>query len=230
MEAIEAIRNRRSIRSFKPDPVPRKILEELLETCRWAPSSSNTQPCELAVLGGKVIDDVKNRITDKVKAEWDTSTLNLRNTNPDIPYPDLPEPYRQRKIDTRDRIDGHQFPAGTANLDQKREAHRLNAARFYGAPNVIIIYTEKFLCPKAILDIGIVAQTIALAAYALGLDTCLMGMPVLWPEIIREPLGIPDSKLIALSIAIGYPDTEALVNSVERVREPLDTSTHWYGL
>ena len=31
MEVIEAIRNRRSIRSFKSDPVPREVLEDLLE-------------------------------------------------------------------------------------------------------------------------------------------------------------------------------------------------------
>jgi nitroreductase len=36
MEIIEAIRTRRSIRSYKPDPVPRKVFEELLDACRWA--------------------------------------------------------------------------------------------------------------------------------------------------------------------------------------------------
>ncbi|MFC1981844.1 nitroreductase [Chloroflexota bacterium] len=230
MEVNEAIRGRRSIRSFKSDPIPRKLLEEMLDTCRWAPSASNTQAWEFAVLGGKAIDEVKARIAEKVEAEWDTDTLNFRNINPDIPYPVLDEPYRQRKIDTRNRIDSRQFPAGTEALDHKREAYRLNGARFHGAPNAIIIYTEKYLCPKAILDIGIIAQTIALAAHARGLDTCLMMMPLLWPEIVREPLGLPESKFMALSIAIGYPDTEALVNSVERVREPLDTFTHWHGL
>ena len=57
MEVIETIRNRRCIRSFKPDPIPRKVLEKILEDCRWAPSASNTQPWEFAVLGGKMLDE-----------------------------------------------------------------------------------------------------------------------------------------------------------------------------
>ena len=59
-----------------------------------------------------------------------------------------------------------------------------------------------------------------------------------WPDDIseittqhlRELLEILDSKLIVLGIAIGYPDTEAPVNTFERTREPLGTFTHWHGL
>jgi nitroreductase len=38
MDVIEAIRTRRSIRVFKPDPIPKKVLQELLDVSRWAPS------------------------------------------------------------------------------------------------------------------------------------------------------------------------------------------------
>lgn len=37
MDIIEAIRTRRSIRGYKPDPVPKKVIEALLEACLWAP-------------------------------------------------------------------------------------------------------------------------------------------------------------------------------------------------
>ena len=73
------------------------------------------------------------------------------------------------------------------------------------------------------------AQTIALAAPDYGLGTCLMFMTVYWPDILRELLGIPESKLIVLGIAIGYPDAEALVNNFPRHRESLDAFTHWHG-
>jgi len=230
VEVIPTILDRRSIRSFKPDPVPRKVLEELLETCRWSPSASNTQPWEFAVLGGEVIEEYKDRLIEKVKAEWDTTNLKFKNINPDIPYPELFEPYLQRAMAIRTRIDGHQFPPGTKGLDEKRAAYLLYGGRLYGAPNAIIVYAEKSICPKAILDLGIMVQTISLAAHAYGLGTCLMTMPVVWPDIVRELLGIPESKLIALAIPIGYPDTEALVNTFERTREPLDAFTHWHGV
>ena len=72
MEIIEIIRRRRSIRSFKSDPIPKEVLAELLEACRWAPSASNTQPWEFAILGGKVIQAAKDRLVQKVKTEWDS--------------------------------------------------------------------------------------------------------------------------------------------------------------
>lgn len=230
MEIIEAIRSRRSIRSFKPTPVPKKVLEEVLDTSRWAPSGSNTQPWEFAVLGGKVMEEVNARLIQKVKTEWDTDRLTFRNFTPDIPIPEFPEPYRQRAINVRNRIDSYQFPPGTPGLDEKRTAYLLYGGRFYGAPNAIIVYTERSISPKAILDIGLLAQTIALAALAYDLGTCLMTTPVAWPEILRELLGIPESKLIALAIAIGYPETEAKVNNFERTREPLGALTHWHGV
>lgn len=230
MEVIEAIHTRRSIRSFKPEPVPREVLEELLDACRWAPSASNTQPWEFAILGGAVMEEVKARIIEKIKAGWDTIQLKFKDTNPDIPYPELTEPYRQRAVVLRTHIDSHQFPSGTKGLDEKRATYLLYGGYFYGAPNAIILYTEKSLCPKAILDLGVMAQTIGMAALAYGLGTCLMTMTVFWPDMLREMLEIPDSKLIALGIAIGYPDSEAIINTYERTREPLDTFTHWHGV
>ena len=110
MEIIEAIRSRRSIRSFKTDPVPGEVLRDLMKVCRWAPSASNIQPWEFAVLGGKVIQEAKDRLVERAKAEWDSSKGTFRNTNPDIPYPDLPEPYLKRAMAVRNRIDSHQSP------------------------------------------------------------------------------------------------------------------------
>ena len=56
MELQAAIRGRRSIRKFRTDPVPRAVLEELLETARWAPSWGNTQPWEIHVITGEPLE------------------------------------------------------------------------------------------------------------------------------------------------------------------------------
>lgn len=222
MEVIEAIRSRRSIRGFKPDPVPREVLEELLETCRWAPSSRNTQPWELAIVWGKVMEEIKARFREKDKAGVEF--------NPDIPILDLPEPYLQRAMEVRDSIDSHQFLLGTEKLDEKRAEYWVKGLCFHNAPNGIILYTERALGPKAILDAGIMCQTIFLAAFAYGLGTCPMGRTVYWPDVLRELLGIPESKLIVLGIAIGYLDPEAVVNNYTRHRVPLDVFTRWHGV
>jgi nitroreductase len=221
MEVIEAIRSRRSIRGFKPDPVPRKVLEELLDTCRWAPSAQNTQTWELAIVGGKVMAELKARfeanVKDKVKP------------NPDLPSIELTEIYQQRAIESRNNTDRHQFPPGTEDLDAKRAAYLLKGARLHDAPNGIIIYSDKSLDQKAIISAGIMAQTIALAAPAYGLGTCVTFRAVTYPDVLRELLGIPESKTIIIGIAIGYPDPESILNSIPRSRLPVETITQWHG-
>jgi nitroreductase len=53
MELVQAIKERRSIRKFKPDPVPRELLQRVLLDAMWAPSGMNTQPWKFLVIEGQ---------------------------------------------------------------------------------------------------------------------------------------------------------------------------------
>lgn len=228
MDVIEAIRTRRSIRAFKPDPVPKKVLRELLDVSRWAPSGGNVQPWHFVVLGGKLLDKVTGRLKEKAKTSWDGN--NYINTKPDLPRTG---PYSEflmsRQQSLRALTDSIRYPPGTKNLEAKQLENREKMLRFFDAPNAIIIYSDD-RGSSAIEGIGIMSQTICLAALAYGLGTCIMGIPVLWPEIFRELLNIPEGKPIVTSIAIGYPDFEDPINTFPRPREPLDNLVEWHGL
>jgi nitroreductase len=50
MNVRDAIRGRRSIRRFQDKPVPRELIGEMLDACKWAPSSGNKQPWEVIVV------------------------------------------------------------------------------------------------------------------------------------------------------------------------------------
>lgn len=50
MELEEAIRNRRSIRKYKSDPVNSKDLHKILQVASWAPSWANTQCWEFIIV------------------------------------------------------------------------------------------------------------------------------------------------------------------------------------
>jgi len=50
MDLMEAVKGRRSIRKYKPDPVPEDVLGKVLEAIRWAPSWANTQCAEVIVV------------------------------------------------------------------------------------------------------------------------------------------------------------------------------------
>ena len=50
MDLFTAIKERRSCRTFLPDPIPEESIEKILETASWAPSPLNTQPWEFVVV------------------------------------------------------------------------------------------------------------------------------------------------------------------------------------
>jgi nitroreductase len=68
MDLMEAIIERRSIRKYKPDPVPEEVVRTLMEAVRWAPSWANTQCWEVII-----VRDMK------IKSELATA---LPKTNP----------------------------------------------------------------------------------------------------------------------------------------------------
>jgi len=199
----------------------------LLDAARWAPSGGNAQPWYFAVLEGKVLDEIRMRLEEKVKTSWDGETF--ANTNPDLPRTSpYPESLIPRVKTLRERIYSSMFAPGTEMIEEKKLEYRAKGQRFFDAPNAIIICSED-TNPTAISGVGMVAQTICLAALAYGLGTCIMGFTILWPEIYRELTGIPKDKPIVTSIAIGYPDFEAPINNFTRPREPLDALVEWHG-
>lgn len=51
MEVLDAIRTRRTVKSYRPEPVPADVLERVLEAARWAPNHRQTEPWRFRVLG-----------------------------------------------------------------------------------------------------------------------------------------------------------------------------------
>lgn len=62
---IDLVRKRKSIRGYRPDPVPRDMIEKCLEAARYAPSACNTQCCRFIVAEG----DVKDRLATECLGE-----------------------------------------------------------------------------------------------------------------------------------------------------------------
>lgn len=70
----EVIKERRTFRKFKPDPIPKEVIERIIEMGMWAPSAMNTQPWEFYVFTGKARDEIvsimskaKEGITPRLK-------------------------------------------------------------------------------------------------------------------------------------------------------------------
>ena len=227
MDIIEGIRTRRSIRAFKPDPIPKKVLEEMLDVSRWAPSGGNVQPWYFHVLAGKPLAEVTTRLLEKAKT-WNGHEY--VNTNPDLPRTGpYSKPLIPRWQSLREATDAILYPPGSKNLELKQLEHREHMLRFFDAPSAIIVCADD-RGPSSIVSIGAVTQTVCLAALTYGLGTCIMGIPVLWPGIFRELLSIPDDRAIVTSIAVGYPEFSSQINTFPRPREPLHDLVEWHGL
>jgi nitroreductase len=225
MDVIEAIRTRRSIRAFKPDPVPQATLRTIMEVALRAPSWSNTQPWEFTIVSGTKLKAIIGDATAKtgVKAA------------PDFPGPGVfPEPFKTRFIELAARIS--EATQARSPEAQKEEEWYLRGPKFYGAPAVIYICTDHSFCHQSgtlnvwpLFDCGLVAENIMLLAPEFGLGTIALAQAVHYPDILREHLAIPDSKLIVLGIAIGYPDWDNTINGFSSDREGVDEVVRWSG-
>ena len=221
MEIIEAVRTRKSIRGYKPIPVPKEILRQILEAAIRSPSSRNTQPWEFAVITGEVFDKIKQGTAEALRSGT--------NPNPDITYSDTAEGrFKQYQLDCLYQI---WDSMGIAREDKEARAKwaKLRVS-YFGAPAVIIIFAESYLdAMETQFDIGLLTQAICLTALQYGLGTCIMRAPLDYPEVIRKFTNIPTSKRIVIAIAIGYPEWEFPANKTQTSRESLENITACYG-
>ena len=220
MELLDAIKSRRSVRAYKPDPVPGEVLTELLEVARWAPSGTNTQPWEFFVLTGKVLDDLNHATVAKIREGM--------KPNPDIDSFETPPKgsYAKRQQKFFNQILDLVEPEEGKNKMQNW--FRMSVSN-YGAPARIVIVADKSAPGWFVFDIGIVTQTIALAAQEYGLGTCILGDAAAYPDEVRRIANIPESKQIIIGIAIGYPDWDDPLNSLRTGREPIEELVTWRG-
>jgi nitroreductase len=222
MEIIEAIEKRKSIRGYKPDPVPKQVIEQILELASHAPSAMNTQPWEFTVLTGEVLENVRR------------SNLELLNSgvppNPEHVVTSWPREsiYRQRQVNLAKQL--FQLMDIPREDKEKRAKWLERGFRYFDAPAAIILSTDRCLSESGpLLDIGAALQTICLAALHFGLGTCIEDQGTMYPQVLRRYAHIPESKRIIAAIAIGYPDWDFPANKVESEREPIKNVSTWLG-
>lgn len=224
MNISEAISSRRSIRAFKPDPVPEAVLKEIMSRALQAPSFGNLQPWEFAIVTGKTLDTIKNGFLEATAKQCAELPIPAR----------LPEPYQHRhQLVSRELLEIQGIHSYNREVYQRwdAEGHKL-----YNAPSAIYLFTDRACYNSvepynawSIFDCGIIAGMIDLLALEHKLGTIQLVQAVVFPEVIRKTLGLSDSKLIIEGIAIGYPDWDNPLNKFRSPREPVEKLVSWYG-
>ncbi|MFH1627785.1 MAG: nitroreductase [Pseudomonadota bacterium] len=205
MDVKEAVVARKSIRAFSPEPVPKSVLAEIMETALWAPSWGNTQPWKLTLVGGATLEKIREAYVERF-AKGD-----LAITTPDYPMPTEFGPIQKARYQGLGR--GLFQVLGIAREDtEKRSQYYEEMMRCLGAPHVIYLHLDRGFNPYALMDAGIILQTIALLAVEQDLGTCFLAQSVRYPDIVREHTDIPDDQLLVMGMAIGYPTEDHPLN------------------
>jgi F420 biosynthesis protein FbiB-like protein len=193
LNLMEIIRGRRSVRRYHNRPVPRALLEQVLEAARWAPSPHGRQPWRFVVLTRL---EPKQRLADAMGNEWrrqlaldgqDQATIELR---------------RSKSHERILRAPAIVVPClYLADLDVYPDAGR-NAAE----------------ATMAIQSLGCAVQNMLLMAYSLGLDGGWMCAPLFCPEVVVAALDLDAALMPHALITLGY----AAADPVRRERLPLE--------
>ena len=214
MQFADVVRARRSVRAFRPDPVPFETIRALLEIASLAPSGTNIQPWKVHVVTGAT----RERLEREVLAH--------RETGPDDTKPEFArtskrkEPYLSRMRALGKDMYGR---LGIARADEAAGWRQWGRNySFFDAPVGLIFTIDKDLDSMSFIDIGMFMQTLMLAASDRGLDTCAQGAWKLFWTVTRRVLAIPDDEYIIAGMALGHADTDHPVNGLRASREPLE--------
>ena len=173
------MRGRRSVRSFRPDPVPREAIVRAVEAAGWAPSPHGTQPWRFVVLESR---ERRAELAEAMSATW-RAQLALDSQDP--------AEIERRVRNSRDRLvtppllillcrylpDTHVYPDG-----DRQAAERTMATQSLGAA----------------------AQNFLLSLYADGLDAGWMCAPLFAPDLIVETLGLDPALEPHAFFPVGY--------------------------
>ena len=207
---LNIVASRRSMRAFKPDPVPRAVIEAVMGGAQRAPSNCNTQPWFVHVVTGDTLEQLRATLPTQFVA----GEMAL-----DFPYDGQYDGvYKER-----------QYASATALYDALGISRDEKAARnnwfmrnftFFDAPAVAFFTLPSQFGLREACDLGMYAQTVMLGLVAHGLGSCPQTSLGFMANVIRPALGLGDHEKLMFGLSFGYP-TETSVNQVQTERAAL---------
>ena len=190
---FEAIHTARALRRFKPDPVPRALINQILEAATCAPSGGNAQDWYYII----ITDPEQRR---RVGAGYAKASMRVRPF-----YQNRPRPPHMTESEER-----HLQGSGFFLHEHMHEAPvlLLVCGRNQGARPGLTDLGEpavRLAVCTMLASVYPAVQNIILACRALGLGTVLTTNHLLCEDEIKAALGIPDEINTYALMPIGYP-------------------------
>lgn len=212
----EAVRSRWSCRGFLEDEVSQEEIRRIIADAQRAASWCNSQPWQLIVTSGEETD----RFRDALHAH--ASTLGWANQKDRPERPDIPFPSRYTgAYDDRRKATGWALYESVGIKPGDREAsgiQMLENFRFFGAPHVAVITTERDLGTYGAVDCGSFLATFMLLAQSRGIATIAQAALAGCAQFVRDYFDIPVNRMILCGVSFGYPDPDHPANAFRTVR------------
>jgi nitroreductase len=213
MSVEEAIRRRRSVRGFLPREVAEQTLQEVFALAQWSPSNCNVQPWTPHVVSGVALRRLRDALVaagmrdEPIKPDWPADGV-------------FTGVYRERQVDAARALYG---AMGIERHDAagRKMAYIRNHA-FFDAPHAVFIFMAEPFDTREATDIGMYAQTVMLLLTAHGIASCAQGALGLFPDIVRELLGVPPNLKLLFGISFGYEDPSISANAARVGRADVD--------
>ncbi|MFH1647755.1 MAG: nitroreductase family protein [Chloroflexota bacterium] len=184
---MELLKSRRTIRRFKPDPVPDDYVDKIIEAARWAPSGFNMQPWDFIIIKDKKLKDA---IVGYVH-EYYHLTMRMEARREEwqrVPH----RPVKDQEMDYK------AAPVYILLLGDTRTNRGLPTAVRYDAERTRTIFTSTLA--NAYLYMTLAATTLGLA------NEWVSSVASPYPQgMTRGLLGIPPEMEIYDMMALGYP-------------------------
>jgi nitroreductase len=185
---IEAIWSRRAVRSYESRPIPREIIEEIIEAGNWAPSGGNRQPWRFVV-----VDDegFRERLRQIAQPRWRRIWVES----------EISDHMKRLATDIYTRCLG--WPEDTFEEIRERMA-TVEDAVYYGAPAIVFVICEG---QYAAHDGPMVCLNMMLAARSLGIGSNWVshGLLGLQDEEVRNAFDLKEEEQVFGPILLGYP-------------------------
>jgi nitroreductase len=218
----DVVMGRRSIRGFKPEPVPLELIKEILTMAMRSPSSMNTQPWNFTVVTGEPLNLIRAGNTERNMA----GVPHSREFRTGTAFEGV---HRERQIGVAKQL----FSAmGIARDDAPaRLDWVLRGFRQFDAPVCVIITYDKTLSGSddTPFDCGAVSTALVNAAWSRGLGAVINSQGIMQSPVVREHAGIADDQVIMKAIAIGWPEESFPANAVVSERKSVDEAARFVG-
>tara|TARA_A100001037_G_C15066055_1_gene597106 strand:- start:665 stop:1360 length:696 start_codon:yes stop_codon:yes gene_type:complete len=218
----EALDTRLTCRAFTNKVPEKRVIIDLLEKAKRAPSGGNLQPWRIWVVSGNplknFIEDVAYKIKENPMGE---------GTEYNIYPPNLKEPYESRRREVGRSM------YEVLNIPKEDKAGRLNQFKrnfeFFGAPVAIFFAIDRQMQEGQWSDLGMFMQSIMLLAREEGLHTAPQEAWAIWYKTVSKFLNIPEELMLFCGMGIGYADEDDPINTFRSKRVDIEDFTDFIG-